>query len=84
MSTVEKLEAAGEVLAAAVRALPHERDALAAQVAEMRERTPEPQARPGQNSTSSSHPPSSDPPGVERRKKKSSGRRRGGRSRRVA
>lgn len=78
MSTVEKLEAAGEVVSAAVRVLLDERDALAVQVAEMREQIRELQARLGQNSKNSSQPPSSDPPGVERRKKKPSGRNRGG------
>jgi transposase len=78
MSTVEKLEAAGEVLSPVVRAVLEERDALAAQVMALQEQIRELQARLGRNSTNSSQPPSSDRPEVKRRKKKPSGRKRGG------
>lgn len=68
MSAVEQLEAAGEVLSPAVRAVIL---ALEARIREL-------EVRLASNSTNSSRPPSSDPPGAVRPKKKRSGKRRGG------
>jgi transposase len=78
MRIIEALEAAGEVLSPAVRAVLAQYEAMAAQVPLLEERIRELEARLGQNSTNSSQPPSSDPPGVVRRQKKPTGRKRGG------
>lgn len=72
---MEQLEAAGEVLSSAVRAVVK---GLEATVALQEERIGELEARLSQNSTNSSKPPSSDPPGVARPGKKPKGRKRGG------
>ncbi len=76
MSIVEQLEAAGEVLSPAVHAATL---ALEAEVALLRARVTELEARLGLNPTNSSLPPSSDPPGTARTAKPKRGRRRGGR-----
>ena len=68
MSAVEQLEAAGEVLSPAVRAVIV---ALEARIREL-------EARLGQDSTNSSRPPSADPPGAVRPTPPASGRSRGG------
>ncbi len=68
MSAVDQLEAAGEVLSPAVRAVIA---ALAARIREV-------EARRVQDSTHSSRPPSADPPGVVRAATPPSGRARGG------
>jgi transposase len=68
MNAGEQLDAAGEVLSPAVRAVIL---ALEARIREL-------EARLASNSTNSSRPPSSDPPGTARPKKKRSGKRRGG------
>jgi transposase len=75
MSYIEQLEAAGEVLSPAVRAVI---EALEAAVATLQERVRELEARLAQNSTNSSKPPSSDGPGVVREPKKPTGKKRGG------
>jgi len=67
MSAVDQLEAAGEVLSPAVRAVIA---ALAARIREV-------EARRVQDSTHSSRPPSADPPGVVRAATPPSGRARG-------
>lgn len=68
MNAVEQLEAAGEVLSPAVRAVIL---ALEARITEL-------EARLAQDSSNSSRPPSSDAPGKTRRKKKPTGKKRGG------
>jgi transposase len=75
MNNIEQLEAAGEVLSPAVRAVI---EALEAVVAKLEERVLELEARLAQNSTNSSQPPSSDGPGVVRERKKPTGKKRGG------
>jgi transposase len=75
MSAVEQLEAAGEVLSPAVRAVIL---ALEAELEQLRAQVRELEARLAQDSSTSSRPPSSDPPGKVRRKKKPTGRKRGG------
>jgi transposase len=75
MTFLEQLEAAGEALSPAVRAVVK---GLEATVALQEERIRELEARLAQNSTNSSKPPSSDPPGVARPGKKPKGRKRGG------
>jgi transposase len=75
MSIVEQLEAAGEHLSPAVRAVI---EGLEATVKMLEERVRELEARLSQNSTNSSKPPSSDGPGVVREAKKPTGRKRGG------
>src|SRR5688572_11470268 len=75
MSHVEQLEAAGEALSPAVRAVI---EALEAAVATLQERVRELEARLAQNSTNSSQPPSSDGPGVVRERKKPTGKKQGG------
>lgn len=75
MNAVEQLEAAGEVLSPAVRAVIL---ALEARIQQLEGRIHELEARLASNSTNSSRPPSSDPPGAARPKKKRSGKRRGG------
>lgn len=75
MSHVEQLEAAGEVLSPALRAVI---EALEAAVSALQERVRELEARLAQNSTNSSQPPSSDGPGVVREPKKPTGKKRGG------
>jgi transposase len=75
MTLLEHLEAAGETLSPAVRAVVK---GLEATVALQEERIRELEARLAQNSTNSSKPPSSDPPGVARPGKKPKGRKRGG------
>ena len=75
MSVVEQLEAAGEVLSPAVRAV------LLAQetrIATLETRVRELEARLRQNSANSSQPPSADPPGATRGAAPPSGRGRGG------
>jgi transposase len=74
MSHIEQLEAAGEALSPAVRAVI---EALEAAVAALQERVRELEARLAQNSTNSSQPPSSDGPGVVREPKKPTGKKRG-------
>lgn len=68
MNAVEQLEAAGEVLSPAVRAV----------ILALEGRIRDLEARLGQDSSNSSRPPSSDPPGKAQRRKKPSGRKRGG------
>lgn len=75
MSAVEQLEALGEVLSPAVRAVIRAQEA---EVTALRTRLAELEARLGMNSTNSSRPPSSDPPGTPRPARPKSGRRRGG------
>lgn len=75
MNTIQQLEAAGEVLSPAIRAVI---EALEAAVARLEERVRELEARLAQNSTNSSQPPSSDGPGVMRERKKPTGKKRGG------
>jgi transposase len=75
MTLLEQLEAAGEVLSSAVRAVVK---GLEATVALQEERIGELEARLAQNSTNSSKPPSSDPPDVARPGKKPKGKKRGG------
>ncbi len=81
MRIIDALEAAGEVLPPAVRAILESYEEIAATAARvplLEARIRELEARLGQNSTNSSKPPSSDPPGVVRREKKPTGRKRGG------
>ena len=68
MSIVEELEAGGEILSAAVRAV----------IERLERRIAELEAQLKQNSTNSSKPPSSDFPGVVREPKKPTGKKRGG------
>ena len=75
MSAIEQLEASGEVLSPAVRAVI---ERLEKTIAELQERVRELEARLALNSTNSSKPPSSDGPGVPRPAKKPKGRKRGG------
>ena len=75
MSYIEQLEAAGEVLSPAVRAVI---EGLERTVAALEERVRELEARLAQNSTNSSQPPSSDGPGVVRERKVPTGKKRGG------
>lgn len=75
MSAVEELEAAGEVLSPAVRAVIV---ALEARLARAEARIRELEARLGQDSTNSSRPPSADPSGTARPVAPASGRRPGG------
>jgi transposase len=80
MNTVERLEAAGEVISPAVRAailaLEVQLEAALGRVAALEGRVRELERRLSQNSTNSSRPPSQDPPGTARKAKKRSGRRR--------
>ena len=75
MRAVEQLEAAGEVLSPAVRAVVV---ALEARLARAEARLRELEARLAQDSTNSSRPPSADPPGTVRPAPPASGRPRGG------
>jgi transposase len=75
MNALEQLEASGEELSPAVRAVI---EALQATIAEQQERLRALEARLAQNSTNSSQPPSMDPPGVVRAQKKPTGRKPGG------
>jgi len=82
MSAVEQLEAAGEVLSPAVRAVIVALEArgreLEALVAQQAVRLRELEVQLAQDSTNSSRPPSSDPPGTVRPAPPTSGRRPGG------
>lgn len=78
MSIVEELEAAGEVLAPAVRAALTRLEAVAARVPVLEERIRELEVRLKLNSTNSSLPPSSDSSSVKRPPKKPTGKKRGG------
>src|SRR6201989_1597454 len=75
MSVLAQLEASGEVLSPAVRAVI---ERLEKTIAELQERVRELEARLGLNSTNSSKPPSSDGPGVPRAAKQPKGRKRVG------
>ncbi len=78
MSAIEELEAAGEVLSPAVRAVILALEAVAARVPLLEARIAELEARLAQHSGNSSRPPSSDPPGTSRAKPKPRGGKRGG------
>lgn len=78
MSVIDELEAAGEVLTPAVRAVILALEATALRVESLEREVAELRARLGMNSRNSSKPPSSDPPGTPRRAPSPTGRAPGG------
>jgi len=77
MSAIKELEAAGEVITPAVRAVILSLEAIAARVPLLEARIAELEARLAQHSGNSSRPPSTDPPGAPRAKPKARGGKRG-------